>query len=302
MLTLLERLAAGDLRLLRPVAPAPEQPDVPRFEIYHDVLGQPIRDWTGGRELEQARGEAHKERRRRIAATGLSVLLVALMAVAGALWLRSERQQQAEEAAVLAAQARNQIPQDPAEAVELALRAVDKAKSPTAVQALRESMAELDLEAVLSGHTAGVNAVAVSLDDRLVLTAGADGKARLWDSQDGTLLHTLTGHVGPVLAASFTDNGTTAITAGEDGTIRLWDAATGEAAGTIHTDLGQVWGFSSAPGGTSLATWGPSRCGRSMGPRLPDPHRRARPRGRGKRRSGSVRPAGGPDVRCHGRQ
>ena len=47
----------------------------------------------------------------------------------------------------------------------------------TAVQALRESMAELDVEAVLSGHTAGVNAIAVSPDgatSRRALTVRLD--------------------------------------------------------------------------------------------------------------------------------
>jgi hypothetical protein len=39
----LEKLAAGGQRILRPV-PVPDRPDPTRYEIFHDVLGQAITD------------------------------------------------------------------------------------------------------------------------------------------------------------------------------------------------------------------------------------------------------------------
>jgi hypothetical protein len=42
---LLEKLSRGSDRILRPVAPLPEFPDEPRYEIFHDRLGPAILDW-----------------------------------------------------------------------------------------------------------------------------------------------------------------------------------------------------------------------------------------------------------------
>lgn len=42
---ILERLCAADVRILRPVAPPPDQAGPVRYEIYHDVLAAAILDW-----------------------------------------------------------------------------------------------------------------------------------------------------------------------------------------------------------------------------------------------------------------
>jgi NTE family protein len=42
---LLTRLSGGSDRILRPVAATPERPDAPRYEIFHDRLGQAILGW-----------------------------------------------------------------------------------------------------------------------------------------------------------------------------------------------------------------------------------------------------------------
>ncbi|MBI4785582.1 MAG: ATP-binding protein [Chloroflexi bacterium] len=41
----LGKLSSGDVRILRPVAAAPDQAQVPRYEIFHDVLAPAILDW-----------------------------------------------------------------------------------------------------------------------------------------------------------------------------------------------------------------------------------------------------------------
>ena len=41
----LEKLCRGDVRILRPVAPPPDQPTKLRYEIFHDVLAPAILDW-----------------------------------------------------------------------------------------------------------------------------------------------------------------------------------------------------------------------------------------------------------------
>jgi len=59
-----------------------------------------------------------------------------------------------------------------------------------------------------------------------VVTASADGKARVYD-RDGRLVATLTGHQTMVTDASFDPGGGRVLTASYDGTARVWDAGTG---------------------------------------------------------------------------
>ncbi|HEY4424404.1 MAG TPA: hypothetical protein VGN10_09370 [Pyrinomonadaceae bacterium] len=76
----------------------------------------------------------------------------------------------------------------------------------------------------LSGHTADINSVAFSPDGRFVVTASADGTARVWDAATGVSRGELRGHSGTVNSASFSPDGKFIVTAGNDATVRLWDA------------------------------------------------------------------------------
>jgi hypothetical protein len=48
-----EKLSGGDVRIIRPIAPSPEKPTVPRYEIFHDVLAPAILDWRHRAEAER---------------------------------------------------------------------------------------------------------------------------------------------------------------------------------------------------------------------------------------------------------
>jgi len=75
--------------------------------------------------------------------------------------------------------------------------------------------------AILTGHTAAINSVAVNSTGKQLLTGSDDGTAKLWSLEDGSCLHTLSGHDGPVTAVEFATRGP--ITAGADGSVRHWD-------------------------------------------------------------------------------
>lgn len=86
----LEKLSSGDIRILRPVAPPLDQPNEPRYEIFHDVLGAPILDWRTRFTQQQEKIEGEKKlaaektrvRRLRFGLIGLSLLLLAVIALA----------------------------------------------------------------------------------------------------------------------------------------------------------------------------------------------------------------------------
>jgi WD40 repeat protein len=76
------------------------------------------------------------------------------------------------------------------------------------------------------GHAGVVFTAAFSRDGRWIVTASADGTARVWDA-DGTKQVELIGHKNEVRSAAFSHHGRRIVTASKDETARLWDAENG---------------------------------------------------------------------------
>jgi WD40 repeat protein len=75
-------------------------------------------------------------------------------------------------------------------------------------------------------HEGPVNVGSFSTDGRTVITASDDGSAAIWSVSDGRRLLQLK-HGAPVTTASLSPNGKYAVTAGRDGVAILWDARRG---------------------------------------------------------------------------
>jgi WD40 repeat protein/serine/threonine protein kinase len=103
-------------------------------------------------------------------------------------------------------------------------------------------------------HGARVTAVAFSPDGVTLLTASADGSARLFDAATGRPRGNPLRHGGAVQIALFGPDGKRVLTAGSDGTARLWDAATGDARGGPLRHGGAVLAAAFAPDGQLIAT------------------------------------------------
>jgi WD40 repeat protein len=101
------------------------------------------------------------------------------------------------------------------------------------------SLAELQLPVE---HAAAITGAEFSpADENLLLTAGADGTARLWDVKARSVLHVLR-HAAPretaqaLRTARFSPDGSRVLTGGDDRTVRIWNAANGEPIATLPAD------------------------------------------------------------------
>jgi len=81
---------------------------------------------------------------------------------------------------------------------------------------------------VFTGNKGGVEKVAFSPDDKLILTGNDDHTARLFDAQSGKQLQVFSGHTDGINDIAFSADGKLVLTASWDKTARLWDTGTGK--------------------------------------------------------------------------
>ncbi|MER7705362.1 trypsin-like peptidase domain-containing protein [Kitasatospora sp. NPDC097605] len=201
------------------------------------------------------RQQAVMRRSRRLNAILAGLLVVALIAAAGAVWqwrtVATER-----EAAVsrqFAAQSDTLISTNPDLAALLAIAAYDTSDTPESVESLGNA-ALLPLRHRLAGHTEAVDAVAFSPDGKTLATSGDDQTVHLWEVATGRTTATLTGHGDTVWAVAFSPDGKTLATASFDGTARLWDIGTRTTRTTFKGHTGSVYSVAFSPDGKTLAT------------------------------------------------
>jgi WD40 repeat protein len=233
LVPVIDHLSSSDVRVLRPVAPPPDQPGGLRYEIFHDVLAAAILDWRSRwrqaeveRELEESRKEQERERRRArmFQAVAAAAIILAVGATLLGFWAFNQKnaavkQRQTAHSEELAAKALLQP--DPRLSLALSLAAADAKSTPDAEDALRVSLAQSRVRIILRGHKNWVNTVRWSPDGRYLLTASDDKTAQIWDPQKPTKPLKVFRHQEFVNAASWSADGTRIVTASGNA-ARVW--------------------------------------------------------------------------------
>lgn len=191
-------------------------------------------------EAQQAEAERQRERAtdarrnlRRIA--GVAGALAVALVTAAALGWYAERErnqalvQQSHAMSVVADQAGSSGDQTTAMLIALEALGPDGGEgmhSPAAAASLYQAWLN-NRETTLAGHTKAVYTAQFSPDGRHVVTAAADGTARVWDvSRPHPTAIVLAGHREAVYGAAFDRDGNHVVTASLDGTARVWDLST----------------------------------------------------------------------------
>lgn len=120
----------------------------------------------------------------------------------------------------------------------------------------------------LVGHSDTVNAVTVTPDDRIVVTASRDKTVRLWDIYTGRMMRILEGHAAAVNAVVVTPDGHEILSGSTDGSVRVWDVQTGKPLRELVGPSGKASELElSLP--ESSGMWGSVKDGTELGPGLP---------------------------------
>lgn len=254
----LERLAGGQNRILRPVAPSSDRPDAPRYEIFHDVLSGAILEWRGKYEKEQEQKNLQAEMARQRAETdrenalkdqrlrarrfqfALLGAVLGLFIFAGiAVFAYQQRQdavQQRQDALNSVASLRVQIAgaqtqvassqqqaanaQAVANSVLTALPQGSQTANPTA-GVIRQTAEAVSTSA--ASALSYITSVAINSKFQFGASGNADNTIQLWNAADGSQITVLKGHTGSVRSVAFCSSGTSLASGSDDNTIRLWD-------------------------------------------------------------------------------
>ena len=228
------------------------------YEIFHDVLAEPVLAWKAAhevrreRELEAAEAERRHKRLLRLLAVAVAALLVmaGVTVFAVTQWSKARSQARLAHGRELAGEAVAELNVDPLDSLALALRSAQVRRTSQTEDVLREALVANRERAILP-NDGPVRAVTFSPNGALVLTASADGTARLW-RPDGTPVRTFA-HRGPVTVATFSPDASLVLTASDDHTARIWRTATGKAIATLP-HRGRVTDASFSPDGSQVVT------------------------------------------------
>ena len=199
-----------------------------RYEIFHDVLAEPLLAWRAGYALELERDAARRQRRRLLSLVGAALVALAVVGAIAvfAITQRSAARAQARQAHAheLAAQALAGINSNPALSLSRAVRAAE-----ISPEAQTESVLRSTLLAMREQHVVrvGGNVVAASFapSGGRLLVASSDGAAGIYDESGVRLVALPRQHA--LTRAAWSADGRLFATGDAGGTVTVWRASDG---------------------------------------------------------------------------
>ena len=259
----LEKLCSGESgRILRTVAAPGSESGETRYELFHDLLAEPILDWRRGYEENRARRATY---RRFARIGGVLAALVAVFAALGAWALiqrgEAKRATRSATSLALASAARDEARGHLDLSLLLGLeayRASPSAEAASSMVGALEAARRSGAEAILRGDRRGVRAIAFSPDGHTLASAGFNGAIQLWDARARRKLGSpLLGHTSEIWSVAFSPGGNVLASASHDGTVRLWEVASGKSLGRLPIEnAGIVTSVVFSPDRNTLAVGG----------------------------------------------
>jgi|GEM_PF-2875579 WD40 repeat protein len=246
---ILDGLTQGYSRIVRRL-PAPHNPDEFLYEIFHDVLVQPILRWARGYRAEEEKRQKDEELKQEQARSalyrrvmifgGIGASCIILGFIGTFLAYANWRNTQIAESRIVAMRAEDALERgDSTSAIREVLRGLpdpdpdllnamlpERPYVPETAQILERALYYQPFEHVLEADDAqddSARQVAFSgggSGERLIATAEA-GVARIWNAETGALVATLTHGDEQVTSAAFSGNRRLA-TMTNRGTVRIW--------------------------------------------------------------------------------
>jgi WD40 repeat protein len=221
-------------RIVRVVEGAAGRPA--RYEIFHDVLAEPLLVWRAGYDLEHERVVARRQRRRLralVAAAFVALLIVGAVAVF-ALVQRSDARAQARRARAreLSADALAGISSDPAASLAGALHAAELVPGTEAEKVLRSSLLAMRERHVVRVGGNAVSATFAPTGDRL-LVAGGNGALGIYDESGRRVVMLPRQHA--LTRAAWSTDGRFFATGHSGGTVTVWRASDGHEVRRVDT-------------------------------------------------------------------
>jgi WD40 repeat protein len=212
--------ALSSRRILRSV----DEGDTVRYEIFHDVLGEPVLAWRAeheaDRELEAQKHESDRRHRRLLAIIAAGAVLLAVMGAITvyAMTQRTEAREQAREAKAneLVANADAELDRDPELSLLLSLEAARIVPSERSERAVRQALLESRVRAIVD---LGARVLNATVHGREVIAVTEGGDVVTAKPVSGEVVDTVSTGV-EAHAASFAEDGTALVT-GRDGTLRI---------------------------------------------------------------------------------
>lgn len=104
------------------------------------------------------------------------------------------------------------------------------------------------------GHDSRINSLKIDASGQLLVTAGFDKTAKVWNLEKRTCRYILRDHTGCVNSVVFIPNSDLLATASADATIRIWDLNSGLCLDVLEGHQNWIRGLAVSPDGSTLAS------------------------------------------------